>query len=87
MNNEGLVADVDDPGDTVTRVEGGRRAGVILHCAVIIAVLDFLRTKHMDKLFLRHRIIKYDEGIHFLIADIPPIQANCFAFTLIMQTR
>lgn len=50
MNDEGLVADVDDPGDTVARVEGGRRAGVILHSAVVVTVLDFLRKTNMGKL-------------------------------------
>jgi hypothetical protein len=42
VNDERFVADVDDTGDSVAGVEGGRSSGIVLHRAVVVAVLDLL---------------------------------------------
>lgn len=44
MDDEGLVADVDDTADTVAGVEGRRGARVIFDGAVVVAVLYLLDT-------------------------------------------
>lgn len=43
MNNKGLVANVDDPADPVTRMKGGTRPRIILNCAMIVAVFNVLQ--------------------------------------------
>lgn len=46
MDDESLIANVDDTRHAVASVEGGRRAWVILDCAVVVAMLDFLRKEN-----------------------------------------
>lgn len=43
--NESFVTHVDDPTDSVTRMEGCRGSWVVLNCSVIVAMLDVLGTK------------------------------------------
>lgn len=42
MYNERLVAHVDDAADTVARVKGSTRSRIVLHGAVVIAMLNLL---------------------------------------------
>lgn len=49
MNNERLVAYVDDATDTVARMKGRTRTRIVLDGAMVVAMLDFLqREKETD---------------------------------------
>lgn len=43
MNNERLVAYVDDATDTVARMKGRTRTRIVLDGAMVVAMLDFLQ--------------------------------------------
>lgn len=47
MNDERLVADVYDSGDSIARVERRRGAGYVLDGSVIVTVFDFLERKQI----------------------------------------
>lgn len=44
MNNERLVANVDDATDTVARMKGRTGTRIVLDRAMVVAMLDFLWT-------------------------------------------
>lgn len=45
MNNERLVAYVDDATDTVARMKGRTSTRIVLDRAMVVAMLDFLRER------------------------------------------
>lgn len=46
MNDKRLISNMDDTTDTITGMEGGCGPRVVLHRAVIITVLDLLKTQN-----------------------------------------
>lgn len=53
MNDKGLVADVYDAADAVARMEGSAGARIVLHCAMVITMLNVLPEKKGFKLKVR----------------------------------
>lgn len=45
MDDEGLVAHVNDAADAITRVEGSSGSRIVLDCTVVVAVF-YLLNKH-----------------------------------------
>lgn len=56
MNDERLVADVYDSGDSIARVERRRGAGYVLDGSVIVTVFDFLERKQIRYQIRRRRV-------------------------------
>lgn len=54
--NEGFVTHVDDPADSVARMEGRRGPWIVLNGSVVVAVLDVLSTKkqNVNNVILNH---------------------------------
>ncbi|KAG5896504.1 hypothetical protein JTB14_020478 [Gonioctena quinquepunctata] len=58
MNDEGLVAHVDDPADPVASVKGCRSSRVVLHCPMVITMFYVLQ-KNKD---LKYRLIEVGDA-------------------------
>lgn len=54
MNNERLVAYVDDATDTVARMKGRTRTRIVLDGAMVVAMLDFLQLIKRENEMVRY---------------------------------